>query len=234
MYLYEVISMDWRGMAMEREGLYTLESFSRAEGIKKDTAVLYLHELRKRGLVRTTREKRGKRFYDVKPVSLRQIGSKGFYEVLNENSPLKIREPFVHRVYGREMTVEEVIVEAVKTQRSRIVLASLGLFRKVRNWSLLYELAKKESLERHVGALYSLSRRIFRVKSMDGRILRRMKEACVKDKFIIPGLKSDDFQDLEREWGVYIPFNKSDLEKLGVSLKQVNPASSQISDDEHD
>jgi hypothetical protein len=208
--------MDWQEMAMEREGLYTLESFSRAEGIKKDTAVLYLHELRKRGFVRTTREKRGKRFYDVRPVSLRDIGSKGFYEVLNENSPLKIREPFVHRVYGREMAVEEVIIEALKTGRSRIILASMGLFRKARDWSLLYRLAKKEGLERHVGALYSLSRRIFRVKSMDGRILRRMREARIKDKFIIPGLKSDDFKDIEEEWGIYMPFNKSDLEKLGV------------------
>lgn len=208
--------MDWRELALEKEGLYTLKSFSRAEGIKKETAVLYLHELRKRGFVRTTREKRGKRFYDVNPVSLREIGSKGFYEVLNENSPLKIQEPFAHRVYGREMSIEEVIIEALKMRRSRIVLASLGLFRKIRDWNLLYELAKKEGFERHAGALYTLSRRIFRVKRIDGRILRRMKEAVVEDKFIIPKIKSDDFKDIEGEWGVYIPFNKSDLEKLGV------------------
>jgi len=211
--------MDWKEMAMEREGLYTLESFSRAEGIKKDTAVLYLHELRKRGLVRTTREKRGKRFYDVTPISLREVGSKGFYEILNENSPLKIQEPFVHRVYGKEMTIEEVILKALKTRSSRIILASIGVFRKVRDWNLLYELAKNEGMERHAGALYSLSRKFFRVKRMDSRILGRMKEALVKDKFIIPKLKSDDFKDIEKEWGVHIPFNKSDIEKLGVSLK---------------
>ena len=208
--------MDWREMAMEREGLYTLESFSRAEGIKKDTAVLYLHELRKRGLVRTTREKRGKRFYDISPLTLRDIGSKGFYEILNENSPLKIQEPFVHRVYGRRMTVEEVIVRAIKTRSSRIILASLGLFRKARDWNLLYEFARKDGLERHAGALYSLSRKIFRVRRMDDRILNVMKEAPLKDKYIIPKIKSDHFKDIEEEWGIYIPFNKSDLEKLGV------------------
>jgi hypothetical protein len=208
--------MDWREMAMEREGMYTLESFSRAEGIKKDTSVLYLHELRKRGFVRTTREKRGKRFYDVRPLSLKEIGSKGFYEMLNENSPLKIQEPFVHRVYGREMPMEEVIVRAIKTRSSRIILASLGLFRKARNWNLLHEIAKKEGLERHTGALYSLSMRFFRVRRMDDRILGKMKEAAVKDKFIIPKLSSDDFKDIEEEWGVHIPFNKSDMKKLGV------------------
>jgi hypothetical protein len=206
--------MDWREMAMEREGLYTLESFSRAEGIKKETAVLYLHELRKRGFVRTMRGRGGGRIYDISSLSLRKMGSEGFYDVLNRNSPLKIREPFEHRVYGREMTIEEVIIEALKTRRSRIILASLGLFRKVRNWSMLYKLAKKEGLERHAGALYSMSRRLFRMKSMDDRILRRMKEARAKDKFMIQGLRSDDFQDIEREWGVYIPFNKSDLEKI--------------------
>jgi hypothetical protein len=211
-----VVNMDWREVAMKREGLYTLKSFSRAGGIKKDTSVLYLHELRKRGFVRTTREKRGKRFYDVRPLSLRKIGSMGFYEILNENSPLKIQEPFVHRVYGREMPMEEVIVKALKTRSSRIILASLGLFRKARDWNLLYELAKKESLERHTGALYSLSMRFFRVRRMDDRILGKMKEAAVKDKFIIPKLKSDDFKDIEEEWGVHIPFNKSDMEKLGV------------------
>jgi hypothetical protein len=226
--------MNWREMAMEREGLYTLEGFSRAEGIKKSTATLYLHELRKRGFVRTTREKKGKRFYDVSPVSLREIGSKGFYQVLNENSPLKIREPFVHRVYGREMTIEEAIIEALKTRRSRFVLASLGLFRKPMDWNRLYGLAKREGLERHVGALYSLSRRIFRVRAADERILRRMGESRVKDRFMVPKIKSDDFKDIEEEWGVYIPFNRPDLEKLGASLKRVKPASSQIPDDGHD
>ena len=209
--------MDWREMALEREGLYDIESFSRAEGIKEGTAVLYLHELRKRGFVRTTREKRGKRFYTISPISLKTIGSKGFYEILNENSPLEIREPFVHRVYGREMKLEEVIIRAMKTGRSRIVLASLGLFRRARDWNLLYMMAKEEGMERHTGALYILSRRFFRVKRMDRRILKRMKASPVKDKFLIPGLKSDDFKDIEEEWGVHIPFNRADIGKLGVA-----------------
>lgn len=206
--------MDWREMAKREDGLNTLEGFSRDMNIQKSTAVLYIYELRKRGFVRTMRGRGGGRLYDISPLSLRKTGSDGFYDVLNRNSPLKIQEPFEHRVYGREMPIEEAIVEALKTRRSRIILASLGLFRKARNWSLLYGLAKKEGLARQVGALHALSRRIFRVKRMDGRILRRMKEAPVKDKFIIPGLRSDDFQDIEREWGVCIPFNKADMEKL--------------------
>lgn len=206
--------MDWREVAKREDGLNTLEGFSRDMNIQRSTAVLYLHELRKRGFVKTLRGRGGGRLYDISPVSLRKTGSDGFYDVLNRNSPLKIQEPFEHRVYGRNMKVEEVIVEAIKTRDSRIILSSLALFRKVKDWSGLYELAKKQGLERKAGALYALSRRIFRVKRMDGRTLRGMREAPLKDKFIIPRLKSDDFQDIEREWGVYIPFNKSDLEKI--------------------
>jgi hypothetical protein len=212
--------MDWREMAKREDGLNTLEGFSRDMNIQKSTAVLYLHELRKRGFVKTLRGRRGGRLYDISPVSLRKTGSEGFYEVLNENSTLKIQEPFVHRVYGRNMRIEEVIVEAIKTRDSRTILSSLALFRKVKDWSGLYELAKKQGLERHTGALYSLSRRLFRVKSIDGRILRRMKEAPVKDKFMIPKLRSDDFKDIEEEWGVHIPFNKSDIGKLKPSFQK--------------
>jgi len=206
--------MDWREVAKREDGLNTLEGFARGMNIQKSTAVLYIHELRKKGFVRTMRGKGGGRLYDISPLSLRKTGSDGFYDVLNRNSPLKIQERFEHRVYGRTMTVEEVIVEAMRRRDSRIILSSLALFRKVEDWSLLYMLAKKHGLVRQAGALHALSRRIFRVRRLDGRILRRMREAHVEDKFIVPKLKSDDFQDIEKEWGVYIPFNKSDLEKI--------------------
>ena len=206
--------MDWRHIAKREDGLNTLEGFARDMNIRRSTAVLYIHELRKRGFVRTLRGRGGSRLYDISPVRLRKAGSEGFYDVLNRNSPLKIQEPFEHRVYGRTMTVEEVIVEAMRRRDSRIILSSLALFRKVEDWSLLYMLAKKHGLLRQAGALHALSRRIFKVRRLDGRILRRMREAHVEDKFIVPKLKSDDFQDIEKEWGVYIPFNKSDLEKI--------------------
>jgi hypothetical protein len=207
--------MNYRDMAMETEGLHTLGSFSRAMNIQKNTATTYLHELRERGFVETKRGRRGKRLYRISPVRLKKIGSRGLFEIINENSRLKLQEPLEYVVYGRDMTIEEAIVESLKTGDSRTILASLDLFRKVSDWSLLYTLAKKNGLTRHVGALYTLSRKLFRVRRIDGRILRRMRESHVRNKFIIPNLRSDDFTDIEKEWGVHIPFNKSDMERLG-------------------
>jgi hypothetical protein len=154
--------------------------------------------------------------YDISPIRLKNIGSEGFFDILNENSPMKVQKPFEHRVYGKQMTIEEAVIEALKTNDFRIILASLGLFRKINNWNLLYRLAKASELERHVGAMYSLSRKYFRVRRIDGRILRRMKESKLHNKYIIANRKSNDFKEIEQEWGVYIPFNKSDMKRLGV------------------
>lgn len=211
--------MDWREIAKRTEGLHTLHSFSRALGIRRGTAVLYIHDLRAAGFVKTMRGARGKRIYEISPLWLREIGSPGFFDTLNENSPLKLREPFEHRVYGRILSPEEAIVRALGTKDHRVILVSLEMFRKIRDFSLLYGLAKREGLERQAGALYALCRKYFRVRRMDGRILRRMKGGPLKAdeyEYIIGGMKSSDFRDIETEWGVWLPFKKSDLEKLGV------------------
>jgi len=208
--------MDWREVAKRTEGLQTVDSFSRALGIGKGTAVLYIHGLRAGGFVRTMRGAKGKRVYEISPLRLRSVGYPGLFETLNANSPLKLQAPYEHRLYEKEMAPEEAIVRSLKTRDHRIVLVSLELFRKIENWSLLYRLAKKDGLEREVGALYALCRRYFRVRRMDGRILRRMKNSLVENKYIIEGMRSSDFKDVEKEWGVFVPFNKSDLEKLGV------------------
>jgi len=202
-------------MALKNEGLQTVESFSRAMNIQKNTAIRYMHELRIHGFVKSQRGINGKRLYEISPLKLKKIGSDGFFDILNENSSMKIQKPFEHRIYGRQMEIEEVIIRTLKTGDSRIILASLPLFKKVNDWSLLYKLAKN-GWERHVGILYDLSRKYFRVKKMDGRIMRRLKEAPVHEKYIIGNIRSDDFKQLEREWKIHVPFNKSDIEKLGA------------------
>ncbi len=208
--------MNWREIAKRAEGLHTIESFCSVMNINENTGITYIHELKNRGFVETMRGKGGKRLYDITPLKLKPIGFKGFFDILNENSRLKIQKPFEHKVYGKKLTIEEVIIKAIKTQDLRIILASLELFKKINNWSFLYKLAKKDKLERQIGALYTLSKKYFRVKKIDGRILRKMKEAPIHKKYIIPKMKTKDFKEIEKEWGVYIPFNKSDLEKLKV------------------
>lgn len=206
--------MDWRKVAKEAEGLHTVKSLASSLGIKKSTAVLYIHEMRKRGHVRTTRERKGKRLYDISPVRLREVGSEGFIEILNRNSGLKIQKPFKQRIYGKSLTIEDALIRALKSDDPRIVLASLGLFRKPLDWKRVYSLAKKEGLEREIGSMYELSRRYFKVRRMDRRVRRKLRESPVRKRFIIRRVRRSDFSDIEKMWGIHIPFRKSEIEEL--------------------
>ncbi len=199
-------------MAKKLSGLQTISSISKALGVSRRTATNYVYEMRKRGCVAVTRGKAKIRIYEISPVPHGSYGYPGLYDIINMNSPVKIAKPYEHRIY-REMSIEEAIVRAIKTGDFRVILASLALFRKVKDWKLLYGYAKKESLQRHVGALYDTARKCTRVKKMDGRIRNRLKQAKSQETFIIAGMRSTDFKDIEKEWSIRVPFNKSDLSR---------------------
>ena len=101
---------------------------------------------------------------------------------------------------------------AVKSKDFRLLLSSLSLFRKITNWPSLYKILKPNILKRQVGALYDIAQRVMRTRKMAKRfrknILPRGDEAY---EFIIQGLKSKDFKDIQKLWRVYVPFNKKDL-----------------------
>ncbi len=204
--------MDWQEMAKQLRGMQTVSSISRKLGIGRRTAINYICEMRKGGYVTESRGKNKTRIYEISPLTGRMHGYPGLYDIINSNSPIKLVKPYEHRVYC-EMSVEEAIVRAIKTRDFRAILASLALFRKVKDWSLLYKLAKEENLQRQVGALYDLARKCIRVRKMDKRIRNNMKQSKNVEKFIIKNMKSSDFTGIEKEWGIFVPFNKSDLNR---------------------
>jgi len=110
------------------------------------------------------------------------------------------------------MTIEEAIVRAIKEGDFRTVLAVLGLFNNINNWSKLLEFAKKEKITRKVGALYDTARTTIKVRRMDKRTRNALLKGNIKDKFVIKKIRSDNFKEIEKEWKVFIPFNKADLE----------------------
>lgn len=202
--------MDWQEMAKQLKGLQTVSSVSKKLDVNSRTAINYIYEMRKRGYVTESRGKNKIRIYEIYPLPRRIHGYPGLYDVINANSPIKLVKPYEHRVYN-EMSVEEAVVRAVKTGDFRTILASLALFNKMSNWSLLYRLAKEENLQRAVGALYDTARKSMRVRKMDNRIRNRMKQSKPGEKFIVKNMKSNDFKEIEKEWDVFVPFNKSDL-----------------------
>jgi len=142
-----------------------------------------------------------------------KLGGISYVDMINSNSPMKIYGVDDYRIYGRKPTVEETLVYAIKTKDIRTILASLALYKKINKWSLLYRMAKKEGIQRQVGALYDIARTIMKTRKMTKRFRNlSLPKKTDKYEYIIDKYNSKHFQDIENKWKVYIPLNIGDLE----------------------
>ena len=193
------------------EGLQTVSTISKKLGVGRKTAIQYVSFLRKKGLAETIHGGRAIRSYRISRVPLIKNGNPGYYETLNKNSPIKIWEPYEHRIIGRKISVEEVIAWGASTRENRVHVAVLALFNKVRDWSRLYSWAVYFNSRRKVGALYDVARTFMRVRRMDGRIRKKLLEAKNEERYMLPRLHSKNYQDIEKRWKVFIDLNRADL-----------------------
>ena len=192
------------------EGVQTIETVMDALNVSKQKAIYYLYRLRKKGYVKTKKLSNNKRVYNISFEN--RLQGISYYDIINNNSPIKLAANIKYKVYGNP-SLEETLVYALKTQSFRTILASLSLFKKINNWSLLYNLAKKNKVERQVTALYEISRKLILTRKMTKRFKNNaLPKKDSKWEYIITKLKSEDFKDIEKKWKVYIPFNKRDLE----------------------
>ncbi len=195
------------------KGIQTLESIRSALKVDRTRAIYLVHRLKSKGYVKTKYASDKKRIYYISPENV--VGGISYVDIINSYSPIKLSSSEVYKIYGREPSIEETLVYAVKTRKVRYILAALVLFRKIKNWSDLYRLAKENNLAREVGALYDIARiKVGKVRRMEKRF-RNHASPLKKDsyRFIIPNLQSNDFRDIESRWKVYIPFNENDLEE---------------------
>lgn len=203
--------MNIQNLLKKLEGMQTVETVMTALNVDRKKAIYYLHRLRKAGYVKAKRLSNNKRVYSISFEN--KLSGKSYYEIINDNSPIKISTPDVYKIYGKEVSLEETLVFAVKTQSLRTILASLSLFKKINDWSRLYQLAKQNNIERQIGALYDLARKVMLTRRM-AKTFRNSalpKENC-QWSYVISGLKSSDFEEIEKMWKIYLPFNKNDLE----------------------
>ncbi len=193
------------------EGIQTIETVMDALGINREKAIYYIYRLRKRGYVKTKKLSNNKRVYNISFEN--RLKGTSYYEIINKHSPIKISTPTTYKIYGKEPTLEETLVYAVKTQSFRTILAALVLFKKIYDWVSLYQLAKKNHIERQVGALYDIARKIMLTRRMTNRFRNNaLPKEDYQWRYVISELKSDDFKNIEKMWKIYIPFNKKDLE----------------------
>src|SRR3989344_5474092 len=199
-------------VAKKLEGLQTIASVKKILGIETQKAIYYIYKLRKKGYVKTNYESDKKRVYFI---SLQNVfRGISYIDILNKYSPIKLASFEVYQIYGRIPSVEETLIYAIKKQEVRYIIASISLFKKVKNWSLLYKLAKKNGLIRQVAALYDVSKVcVKKIRKMPKKFknLARPKKSDIY-LYIIKNFSSSDFKEIEKKWKVYIPLNCVDLE----------------------
>ncbi len=202
--------MKTRELVRKLEGIQTIKSVMTLLNISEKKAIYYVHRLRKHGYVKTLTTTDKTRIYHISFEN--RLKSQDYYEIINEHSPVKISPREMYKIYGREVSIEETLVFAIKTRDFRTILAALALFRHITDWSELYTLAKKNHVERQVGALYDMSRKIMRVRRMN-KLFRKyaLPSKDYRFQYVVEGLKSEDFKETEQVWHIYLPFNKKDL-----------------------
>jgi DNA-binding MarR family transcriptional regulator len=204
-------------LAESLQGIYTLGTLAEKLKVNRSKAIYVIHRLRKLGVVKTNYGAKKKRIYYIS-LKNKQRGI-SYTERINGVSPsvsYAIVVPVdAYYVHGRMPSYEESLIYAIKQRDVRYLIASLILFRKISDWSLLYSLAKKENLVREVCALYEIARRVVRkIKRMPKRFLNLAQKRKTKQfHYIVDRLSSDDFKDIKKRWKVYIPLNRADLEE---------------------
>src|SRR3989344_3706090 len=133
--------METEVLLKKLEGVQTIDSASNILKMSKEGAIYYIFRLRKEGYVKTKRLSNNKRVYNISFEN--RLKGTSYFEIINKYSPVKIATPITYKIYGKTPSLEETLVYAIKTGSLRTILASLALFKKIANWSELYQLAKK-------------------------------------------------------------------------------------------
>jgi len=194
-------------------GVQTIESIKSTLAISRNKAVYLVYLLRKKGYVKTKQDSDNSRIYFISTQNA--LGGVSYVDIINRYSPIKLSTLEVYKIYGREVSIEETIIYAIKTRKFRYILASLALFKGIKNWREMYRLAKENNLVREIGALYGLVEVILpRIKKINKTFLiYGLPKKSDNFKYILPNLKSKDYSLIEDRWKVFLPFNNSDFKE---------------------
>jgi uncharacterized protein YjgD (DUF1641 family) len=152
-----------------KEGKYTVEIFAAENDLTRQSAINLLSKLKKEGYVTASGGGKQKRIYTIYKVP--QKKTNGFYDIINKYSPEKLQPKFEHYVDGN-YTIEHAIIDGIKIGDTRTLEATTHLFRHITNWKKLFELAKKNQLEKEVIKLYKQARETTKIKKIPKRYIK--------------------------------------------------------------
>lgn len=152
-----------------KEGKYTAELFAKENRLSRQSAINLLSKLKRKGYVEVAGGGKQKRIYTLHKLPKKKTN--GFYDIVNKYSPEKLQPKFEHYVNGR-YTIEQAIIDGIRIGDVRTIEATLYLFRHVTNWKRLFDIAKKEKLEKQVIELYKKARLTLKCRRMPRRYIR--------------------------------------------------------------
>ena len=198
--------MEQEQILRKLEGLHTVETVMDELAITKQSAINLLSRLKKQYFVKVRGGGRKKRLYKI--TMRRQFPRvPGMFDIINKYSPnMKLAPWYDHQVHGK-YTVEDALVDAVQTESFRVILASLHLFKHIKNWPKLYKLAKKHDCWQKIGALYDVAKMYFRVRKKPREHSQAFNCRWVR----LTQLNKKNFPIISNKWHVYIPFNENDV-----------------------
>ena len=191
------------------EGLHTIETAMIALGLKRQSTLNLLCKLKKQQYVITSGGGKRKRLYRISQLKQRPRDP-GMFDIINKYSPhMKVAEWYDHQVHG-VYGPEEALIDAIETESFRLILASLHLFKHIKNWKKLYKLANEHGCWNKVGALYDVARLFFKVTRIPSRYYH-----IITDKWVqLSQLRKLNFPDIAQKWHVFIPFNINDIREV--------------------
>src|SRR3989338_5238534 len=148
---------------------YTIDTYTQRYHISRASALNKLSRLKKQGFVTVSGGGYQKRIYTVSNTKI--VKTNGFYDLVNRYSPEKLVPKFEHVIHGR-YSVEEAIIDGIKIGDIRTLEATKHLFRNVKNWKRLFDLAKKNKMVEKVRGLYQETYREMKTRKMPKRYLQ--------------------------------------------------------------
>ncbi len=193
------------------EGLHTIETIASTLNITTQSALNLLTKLKRQQYATVSGSGKTKRLYKITQLKQRPRVP-GMFDIINKYSPHMKLNPWydhqVHGIYGPE----EALIDAIETQSFRVILASLHLFRHIKNWPKLYQLAKQKDSWQKVGALYDLAKLYFKVCHLPKKYNPFKRK---KTEYLIKEYQTTEtkFQPITQKWHVNIPFRLGDIQK---------------------
>lgn len=190
----------------ELEGLYIVEDVMKKLGVKRQTALNIISRYKKEGYVSVLGGRGNKRIYKITKNKQLNLGI-GLFDILNKYSKIKILAPYEHKHIGKKYKIEEAVIDALKIKSPRIMIALISVFPHVKDWPLLYNLAKKNNFINYIGAMCETTRLIKKkMPKIGGKTYNAILKNCRLKKERIKTIK-----DIEKRWNVGFGFNERDL-----------------------